>query len=161
MFSWYLLCIGPMKARTKLKTSISMPAIDVEIWKRHRHTICAHLAGHLSRFANQKIRRVGLRCFNACPSGLERINVYWSQQEYNQLHATAHALRMSVSHLLWLVLQFVLAGGRVADYFSNYAIIVHKWGFNALIFEEKINFILANGRSRDAGSSRWRRPRLR
>lgn len=129
---------------TKLKTSISLPAEAEAQWKQRRKAIQAILSSHLQRFQQQKLRRVGLLDFNDCSEGLVRVNVYWSQEMYNQLHAVAHALRMSVSHLLWRILAFVLSGERLESVFSNYEIAVVEWSGNAFTYTETIRFLGEN-----------------
>lgn len=129
---------------TKLKTSISLPSNAEAQWKQHRNDIQAFLSSHLQRFQQQKFRRVGLLDFNDCSEGLVRVNVYWSQEMYNQLHAVAHALRMSVSHLLWRILAFVLSGERLESVFSNYGFTVVEWSGSAFIYIETIRFFEEN-----------------
>ena len=124
----------------KLKTSISLPHDAEDNWKQHRKAIQTFLSSHLQRLNKEKLRRVGLRSFNDCNEGLVRVNVYWSQEVYNQLHAVAHALRMSVSNLLWRILIFVLSGEQIHSVFSNYGISVEEWSETTFAFTETIQF---------------------
>ncbi|MFO1472332.1 MAG: hypothetical protein U1F27_15010 [Turneriella sp.] len=133
---------------TKLKTSISLPAHAEANWKQHRKAIHAFLSSHLQRYQKQKLRRDGLLEFNDCNEGLVRVNVYWSQEMYNQLHAVAHALRMSVSHLLWRILVFVLSGEQLESVFSNYGITVIEWSGCAFTYTETIRFFEENTKGR-------------
>ena len=104
----------------KLKTSISLPKADVHLWKYHAAQIQAQLPAYLRVFHKEKIRRIGLKTFNVCPDGVARINVFWEQDLYNQLHALAHALCISVSHLLWRILKLLASGIKLDRVFSNY-----------------------------------------
>lgn len=123
-----------------MKTSISLPAADEQNWRVHRKTISTQLPAYLRQFHRQNVRRIGLRQFSNCEMGLVRFNVYWDQETYNQLHAVAHALCVSVSHLLWQILMFVIAGGEVSNVFSNYAFTAQTWSARTLSFSEKLTF---------------------
>jgi len=124
----------------KMKTSISLPAEDEQQWRQHRTQISNQLPAYLREFHREKARRIGLRQFSNCEQGLVRFNVYWDQETYNQLHAVAHALCMSVSHLLWQILMFVVAGGKVATFFSNYVFQPKNWSARELSYSEKLTF---------------------
>ncbi len=117
-----------------------MPAKSEQDWLRLRSKISASMSGHLKRFHRLNPRRIGLRQFSDCEAGLVRFNVYWDQETYNQLHAVAHAVCMSVSHLLWQILMFVLSGGDVQAEVSNYDFRVRKWSSRRLEFSEKLIF---------------------
>ena len=122
----------------KMKTSVSLPSAYEENWRQHRLRISSNLAAHLRRFHKTKPRRIGLKQFSNCETGLVRFNVYWDQDTYNKLHAVAHALCMSVSHLLWQILLFVMAGGRVSEKFSNYVFRINKWSSHSLSITETL-----------------------
>ncbi|WP_157210471.1 hypothetical protein [Turneriella parva] len=145
-----------------MKTSISLPAADEQHWRVHRKKIFARLPSYLRRFHQQKVRRIGLKQFSNCEMGLVRFNVYWDQESYNQLHAVAHALCMSVSHLLWQILQFVVAGGEVSESFSNYAFKAGTWSSRAMSFSEKLVFHTPPPRKhRHKTPNIWDKPPLR
>ena len=146
----------------KMKTSISLPAPDEQNWRMHRGAILTRLPSHLRRFHQQRPRRIGLKQFSNCEMGLVRFNVYWDQESYNQLHAVAHAMCMSVSHLLWQILQFVLAGGEVSNAFSNYVFKANAWFARALSYSEELTFHHPPKRkSRPKASTIWDKPPLR
>lgn len=125
---------------SKLKTSISLPSNAENLWKQYRKTIQQFLSAHLQRYQTEKMRRIGLLSFNDCNEGLVRVNVYWDQATYDQLHAVAHALRMSVSHLLWQILNFVLSGEHIESIFSNYAFTKKEWSEDRFMYTEVIQF---------------------
>lgn len=139
----------------KLKTSISLPASAEKDWKLHRNRIHEYLSAHLQKNHSEHLRRVGLLRFNDCAEGVVRVNVYWDQDMFNQLHAVSHALCMSVSHLLWRILQFVLAGGQVEKIFSNYILLVHEWSQETFIYSEIIQFVTP-GHSEQGGNTPYR-----
>lgn len=124
----------------KLKTSISLPLSAKPDWQLHRGAIQSFLSTHLYRQHSEELRRIGLREFNDCAEGLVRFNVYWSQEIYDQLHAVAHALRVSVSHLLWRILNFVLSGEQLDEIFSNYEFIKQEWSPRSFVYTEVIRF---------------------
>ena len=125
----------------KFKTSISLPAAAEVNWKQHRRTIQQFLSAHIRRCHSEKLRRIGLLQFNDCSEGFVRFNVYWNQATYDQLHAVARALRISVSHLLWRILNFVLSGEQLESVFSNYVSVVREWSRSAFIHTEIIRFV--------------------
>lgn len=146
----------------KMKTSISLPAEDEQQWRLHRMQISAQLPAYLREFHRQKARRIGLKQFSNCEQGLVRFNVYWDQETYNRLHAVAHALCMSVSHLIWQILMFVLAGGKVATIFSNYVFQPKNWSARELSYSEKLTFkSRPRGRRTRRASNIWDKPPLR
>ena len=145
-----------------MKTSISMPTENEQDWRVHRTRIFAKLPVYLFEFRRQNPRRIGLKQFSNCEAGLVRFNVYWDQETYSQLHAVAHALCMSVSHLLWQILMLVLMGGSVKRIFSNYGFQVKQWSSRALNFSEKLTFSFPRKGKRDAISSKnWHKMSLR
>lgn len=125
---------------SKLKTSISLPLSAEHDWRLHRGEIQSFLSAHLRRHHTEKLRRIGLLEFNDCTEGFVRFNVYWSQEIYDQLHAVAHALRVSVSHLLWRILNFVLSGEQLEETFSNYEFVKHEWSSKLYMYTETIRF---------------------
>ncbi len=124
----------------KLKTSISLPAHAKSEWQTHRNAIETQLSAYLRAFHKSAPRRDGLLQFNDCQAGLVRFNVYWSQDTYDQLHSVAHALRISVSHLLWLILKFVLSGARLEPAFSNYEMKIVEWSKTCFTYAKTLRF---------------------
>jgi hypothetical protein len=69
---------------------------------------------------------------------------------------------MSVSHLIWQILMFVLAGGKVATVFSNYVFQPKNWSARELSYSEKLTFkSRPRGRRTRRASNIWDKPPLR
>lgn len=128
-----------MKA-AKFKTCITVPARFVVAWERKSQDILSNLGGHLSRYHQQDTRRDRLRRYTARGSECVVCNVYWEMQVYNQLHAVASRLRISVSHLLLQILVFVLQGGIVTHIFTSYAFSYRLSDKQTKIFSEMITY---------------------
>ncbi|MFO1527489.1 MAG: hypothetical protein U1F16_16075 [Turneriella sp.] len=144
-----------LQQKTKLKTSISLPQQYLPLWQYHASQITDNLPFYLKTLQTKNFRPIGLKTFNICPDGISRANVYWEQEIYDQLHAVAHALRMSVSHLLWNILQIVTKGIKVDKVFSNYVLLRKKWSKSIFILTEVIHFASRkNARHRKNGQDR-------
>ncbi|MBS0619788.1 MAG: hypothetical protein JSR44_16500 [Spirochaetes bacterium] len=70
-----------------------------------------------------------------------KINVYWPVEVYDQVHAVAAALRVSVSHLIWLILNLLSNGVQLpTQKFSNYVFSLIEWSENSMTFGETLQF---------------------
>lgn len=109
------------------KTSISMPGSLLTVWAKRRVLIDSTLPGLLSRYADHNPRRDRLVLYTHATEPCHRVSVYWPIAVYNQLHSVASSLRISVSHLLCLILQFVETGGSAKKIFLKYGFRVKEW----------------------------------
>lgn len=109
------------------KTSISMPGSLLSVWTKRRLLIDSTLPGLLTLYANRNPRRDRLVQYTHASEPCSRVSVYWHIEVYNELHSVASSLRISVSHLLCLILQFLESGGSAGRTFLKYAFTVNEW----------------------------------
>lgn len=124
----------------KFKTSITVPVAMVARWDANSAKIMRHIGSHLSRYRASQTRRDRLTRYTERGSECVVCNVYWEIEVYNQLHAVASRLRISVSHLLLQILVFVLQGGTVKQIFTSYAFSYSFSGNRIGIFSEMITY---------------------
>lgn len=122
----------------KFKTSITVPHGLVRHWQKLSAGIFGNLGGYLARYQRGKTRRDRLRQYTERGSECVICNVYWEMEVYNQLHAVAGRLRVSVSHLLLEILLFVMQGGKSERLFTSYAFIYSILRDGTATFTEKL-----------------------
>lgn len=124
----------------KFKTSITIPAAMVARWERHSANMLRHIGSHLSRYRSTQGRRDRLTRYTERGSKCVVCNVYWEIEVYNQLHAVASRLRISVSHLLLQMLVFALQGAKMKPIFTSYAFSYRISDNRTGIFSETITY---------------------
>jgi len=70
----------------------------------------------------------------------EKVSVYWELAVYNKLHTVAFNLRLSVSHLLYLMLIKLLSGGLADEVFGKYQYFSKFWTDSTFEFSEILIF---------------------
>ena len=132
---------GTQSSKGKMfKTSISMPESLLATWAKRRSLIKSKLPGLLARYANCAPRRDRLVRYTHVGEQCSRVSVYWPIEMYNELHSVANSLRVSVSHLLCLILQFVESGGSVERTFLKYGFKVKAWSRQRMHCAEILEF---------------------
>ena len=131
----------------KFKTSITVPACHLAAWERSSGEILRGVSGYLSRYRRAATRRDRLRQYTERGSACVICNVYWEMEVYNQLHAVASRLRVSVSRLLMEILEFVLHGGETKRVFTSYDCWYVLKGDSRGVFVEIIHYFDRNGQT--------------
>ena len=124
----------------KFKTCVTIPARFVAEWERSSKALLRNIGGNLSRYRSVSTRRDRLTRYTARGSECVICNVYWEIEVYNQLHAVASRLRISVSHLLLQILAFILQGGMVTHVFTIYAFSYRVSDKQIGIFSEMMTY---------------------
>ena len=121
-----------------IHTSISMPKNFLGQWATHEKKLIAQLDRYLRWCRNGTPRRDRARIYNHEGEMKEKVSVYWELEVYNKLHSVAFNLRLSVSHLLYLMLIKLLSGGLAAEVFGKYLYFSKSWTDSAFEFSEKL-----------------------
>lgn len=122
------------------KTSISLPESLLSIWAKRRALVEKLLPGLLARYAQQSPRRDRLVQYIESLEPCGRVSVYWPIATYNELHSVASSLRISVSHLLCLIIQFMEAGDLAKKIFLKYVFKVKEWSRYRMHWTEILEF---------------------
>jgi hypothetical protein len=130
------------KRRPKIKTSIALPQCAVALYKKFKNAIVTEFQDHLPQVTAEFPRRDTTRHYNNTWDEFKIVQVFWPVSVYNELHAVAAAVRISVSLLVYRILLCMAAdaGRKKPRIFSNYVMIVRSWSDKALHIEEKITF---------------------
>jgi len=123
-----------------IHTSIAMPKNSLGQWHEHEKKLIAQLDRYLRWCRKGTPRRDRARIYNHEGEMKEKVSVYWELDVYNKLHSVAFNLRLSVSHLLYLMLMKFLSGGLAAKVFGKYQYFSNSWTNSAFEFTEKLNF---------------------
>ena len=124
----------------KFKACITVPARFLAEWEQNSKAMLRNIGGNLSRYRRAPAQRDRLTGYTARGSECVICNVYWEIEVYNQLHAVASRLRISVSHLLLQILVFILQGGIVTNIFTSYAFSYRVSDKQIGIFSEMITY---------------------
>lgn len=130
----------------KFKTCITVPARFLAEWEQNSKAMLRNIGGNLSRYRRAPAQRDRLTGYTARGSECVICNVYWEIEVYNQLHAVASRLRISVSRLLLEMLLHMLAGGKVRKVFTSYAFRYAISANQVGVFVEKMSY--SNGKAR-------------
>ena len=128
---------------TKLTTSVSLPQISVQHWRRHRSQIMAFAGRFLRIQMRSAIRRSVTRSYNRSSGPCVIVTARFTPTEYDTLHYVAASLRVSVSSLVHGIIQLWLKPARRAIrqfIASNYDCNIVKWDPEAGFIEENLVF---------------------
>ena len=123
----------------KITTSMSLPASLVAIWRRNRAQILRLTGGLLQQASRRHPRRSVARMYNRGMGAMEIVTARFSAEEYDSLHYLAATLRVSVSLLVFELIQFWLNSGEKPKRklpLTNYSYSIREWGPTRLIFTE-------------------------
>jgi len=123
-----------------IHTSISMPKNCLKEWATHEKKLVAQLDRYLRWCRNGTPRRDCARIYNHEGEAKEKVSVYWELAVYNKLHTVAFNLRLSVSHLLYLMLIKLLSGGLGGEVFGKYQYFSKSWTDSVFEFSERLTF---------------------
>lgn len=123
-----------------IKTSISLPSPALADFFSNYSALRRNLPQLLKTMHRQQPTRNRLRQYNRQHGETERVNVYWTMDEYNALHGVAAAIRVSVSFLVYQMLQLLLQGKTFEPVFSNYSFRIKAWTASRMHTEEAITF---------------------
>ena len=126
--------------QSMFKTSISVPESLIGKWARGRAMVEANLPGLLIQFRESSPCRDRLRKYTRGAEPCVRVSVYWPILMYNELHSVAATLRVSVSHLLWIILQRLESGDSVPKTFLKYSFKVLEWSSQRMYCMEMLKF---------------------
>lgn len=122
------------------KTSISLPKSLIGKWAQRRSMVEAKLPGLLIQFRKSNPCRNRLCRYTRCAEPFVRLSVYWPIVVYNELHSVAATLRVSVSHLLWIILQRLESGDSVPEAFLKYSFKALEWSGQRMHCMEILEF---------------------
>lgn len=129
--------------KSPLVTSISLPDGAAVKWRRHRQEIMQFAQRYLRIQMRKEVQRGVTRRYNRTGVNFRIISVRFTAAEYDTLHYVAAALRVSVSSLIFGIIQLWLKPARriLRRFFSiNYGYSCGKWDPEAGFLEEMITF---------------------
>lgn len=125
-------------------TTVCLPQPVAKLWRRRQKKILRLVGAVIAqKTRNCQARRGVKRSYNRGRGEYAILSARFSREQYDSLHATAAALRVSVS---WLVYELILLWQSVrrrkfiVTRPNNYALQLHAWGENLIAFTEKIYF---------------------
>ena len=133
-----------------LKTSISLPKDSVTAWRENHWAIMRMYARFLRVVERKnKFRRKVTRQYNWGNGHCAIVKVRFTPKEYDSLHTVAAGIRVSVSYLIYDLIQFWEKASKKYTKFvvgGNYAPRVLEWSKRRVNFEEKLSFRRAGHR---------------
>ncbi|MBS0618828.1 MAG: hypothetical protein JSR44_11610 [Spirochaetes bacterium] len=126
-----------------LTTSVSLPISAAKLWRDERFEIMQFAERYLRVQMRQHVRREVTRTYNRCGQKFVIVTTRFTAAEYDTLHYVASSLRVSVSSLIYGVIQLWLKPSRraIRRFFStNYYCMAAKWDAEAGFVEEFITF---------------------
>ncbi|MBV6492953.1 MAG: hypothetical protein LDLANPLL_00959 [Turneriella sp.] len=133
-----------------LKTSISLPKDTVKTWVTNHWAIMRMYARFLRVVERKrKFRREVTRQYNWGNGRCVIVKVRFTPKEYDSLHMVAAGARVSVSYLIYYLIQFWERMSKKSAKFvvgGNYAPKVLEWSKKRVNFEEKLTFRRAGPR---------------
>ena len=127
-----------------LKTSISLPKDSVTTWRQNHWEIMRMYARFLRVVERKrKFRRKVTRQYNWGNGHCAIVKVRFTAKEYDSLHTMAAGIRVSVSYLIYDLIQFWEKASKKCARFivgGNYASRVLEWSKRRVKFEEKLSF---------------------
>lgn len=123
-----------------IKTSISLPTPALAVFFSNYSALRRNLPQLLKTMHRQQPTRNRLRQYNRQGCETARVNVYWTMDEYNALHGVAAAIRVSVSFLVYQMLQLLLQGITFEQVFSKYSFRIKTWAASQMHVEEAVTF---------------------
>ena len=123
-----------------LTTSVSLPVTFASLWRARQHEIM-HLAARTLRiqFSRMPLRRGVTRMYNRGAGDFAIVTTRFTEAEYDVLHSAAAAFRVSVSWLVYCIIQMWLKPSRRKQwnpFLTNYVFAPRYLDKNALIFSE-------------------------
>ena len=125
-----------------LVTSVSLPKFYAKIWRENQAVIM---------FAARRAMRIALRCgnfergktrsYNSTKGEFSIVTSRFTEKEYDRLHFLAASLRVSVSSLVFKLIQFWLKPSRKkgpARNATNYSANVVQWDKNGVVVLENL-----------------------
>ena len=133
-----------------LKTSISLPTEIIPTWLANRWAIMRMYARFLRIVERKKkFRRKVTRQYNRGNGHCGIVKVGFTTKEYDSLHTMAAGIRVSVSYLIYDLIQFWKKASKKNAKFvvgGNYMPRVLEWSKIRVKFEEKLSFRRAGHR---------------
>jgi len=123
-----------------IHTSIAVPKNCVGEWATHEKELIRQLDRYLRWCRKGTPRRDRARLYNYEGEVKEKVSVYWELEVYNKLHSVAFNLRLSVSHMLYMMLMKLLEGGLASEVFGKYFYSSISWTDSVFEFSERLNF---------------------
>lgn len=128
---------------TILTTSVSLPAQLAPCWRRRKSEIMLLAERYLRICMRQDLRRAVTCRYNRAAAPYAIVTTRFTAAEYDTLHYVASSLRVSVSSLVYGLIQLWLKPSRRAPrkYFvTNYECAIVKWDPEAGLLEENLYF---------------------
>ncbi|MBS0618654.1 MAG: hypothetical protein JSR44_10730 [Spirochaetes bacterium] len=128
---------------TTLTTSVSLPAEAALLWRSKRGEIMRFGERYLRIQMRKQVQRAATRKYNRSGTNFEIVTTRFSAAEYDTLHYVASMLRVSVSSLIYGLIQLWKKPARRAlrRFFStNYDCQAVKWDPEAGLMEESLTF---------------------
>lgn len=126
-----------------LTTSISLPSQVAARWRANRREIMRFAERYLRIQMRKPVRREITRRYNRQGVSFEIVTTRFTAAEYDTLHYVAAALRVSVSSLIYGLIELWLKPSRRAIqrfFTTNYALVSGKWDPEAGFLEETLTF---------------------
>ncbi|HRP69137.1 MAG TPA: hypothetical protein PLY93_06365 [Turneriella sp.] len=127
-----------------LKTSISLPQKSIPTWAKNHRAIMRIYSRFLRVVVRKtKFRRGVKRLYNKTNGRCAIMKVKFTPHQYDSLHTVAAGIRVSVSFLIFYLIQFWEKASQKNTYFlvaDNYAPQVLEWSKTRVPFQEKITF---------------------
>lgn len=125
-----------------LITSVSLPTAFAALWRSRQHEVM-RLAPRTLRihFSRVPLRRGVTRMYNRAAGEFSIVTTRFTEAEYDALHSAAAAFRVSVSWLVYCIIQMWLKPSRRKQgnpFLTNYVFIPRYQDKNALIFTESM-----------------------
>ncbi|HNA79980.1 MAG TPA: hypothetical protein PKY99_11030, partial [Turneriella sp.] len=93
-----------------IKTTVSVPAEILDTFRKYHSLLPEVLHLVLPTALEQQPRRDRATEYNHAEAKFEVVQVYWSLEMYNKLHAVAASQRVSVSFLVYRLFLLLLNG---------------------------------------------------
>jgi hypothetical protein len=139
-------------AQKRIKTSVSMPIRSCNAFFTRRVMLRQRMGNCLRELRRLKPRRDRSRIYNLGQGKTAHVNVYWTIEEYNKLHHVASVLRVSVSYLIFMMLEVLERITTEQQVFSNCVFICHEWSTMRLAVAEDLFFLPRNRCKRERNS---------
>ena len=124
-------------------TSISLPEFRAAVWRRNKSKILQFAGAFLQAQSADGIKRGVTRRYNRGASNYLIVTVRFSEQEYDAFHCVAAALRISVSALIYELIQMWQNSKPASLPFkilTNYHIRIPLWNEVTRVIEERLVF---------------------
>ncbi|MBS0616553.1 MAG: hypothetical protein JSR44_00065 [Spirochaetes bacterium] len=135
-----------MKKKHELTTSVSLPLAATIVWRSHRKEIMRFAERYLRIKMRKPVRREVTRSYNRLDCEFIIVTTRFAPAEYDTLHFVAASLRLSVSSLIYGIIQLWKKPTRrtIERFFeTNCSYFVSKWDPEAGFLEEFLTFYRA------------------